>query len=614
MVSGPSTVFFWWKASCRTGIDELRCELDGALAHGSAPLTGETGWSHAAAAVPDGTHILRWTYRKGVGVPGTGEDRAWVDQVTIGPPSYTTDIEIVGAGSVQANPPGPLFPAGGVTYVAPVAADGSYFAGWAGAATGSGSPLAVTLPQAQRLYAVFSLPLAPALDAPSLTVTAGGEVPYFALPGLGRGGLTSGVRSGLITESGQTSWLEARLTAPGTLSFWSRFLFPSQLTVDGAPADLDSDPADGDNWVRNYLSLPGNGLRVVRWTTTSPLQGRGQLDGFSYAPVTYRLNLLGPVFLWPAGSAPGEGVYEPGTPVTLIATPPPDEEFAGWFHAVTSQLVSSENPWTLTMDGSKNLVAGTIPSLSAALTARALPIATNGDALWTPSGLGANAELIAKGTSRLETELPGAGTLSFTWAHLVGAAGDSSLRVLINGQAPAPGAVTNGAATVLTESTALTPVVLTLTGPATLSWVLAGANGAQGHVQEVSFTPSNGYPQWANTHGLAGAAAAPLADAEGDGSANFFEFATGTDPGTPTVAPTGQPRIDANGRLTLTLPFAPGSTPYGFALSAEASPDLLNWVRLPSTGITRHGSEATILSPLDTPVQYLRWSVEWLLP
>lgn len=174
--------------------------------------------------------------------------------------------------------------------------------------------------------------------------------------------------------------------------------------------------------------------------------------------------------------------------------------------------------------------------------------------------------------------------------------------------------MTNGAATILSTTTELTPVVLTVPGPTTLSWVLTGTSGVQGRVQEVSFTPANGYSQWADTHGLAGIAATPLADADGDGSANFFEFATGTDPQSPTVAPTGQPRLDANGRLTLTLPFAPGSTPYGLALSAEASPDLLRWVRLPSNAITRHATEATIRSPLDSPVQFLRWSVEWLLP
>ncbi len=82
-VVGPDTVSFWWKVSSEPGVGLLRFLVDGTPA--VTPISGETGWTQVSHSIPEGAHTLRWEYRK-YGSTSSGEDRGWLDQVSLTPP------------------------------------------------------------------------------------------------------------------------------------------------------------------------------------------------------------------------------------------------------------------------------------------------------------------------------------------------------------------------------------------------------------------------------------------------------------------------------------------------------------------------------------------------
>jgi M6 family metalloprotease-like protein len=75
----PDRVHFYWKTSSQAG-DALILSVDGSEV---TRIDGETAWQNASAAVPAGTHTVRWTYAKNA-AGYSGEDAAWIDQVAIG--------------------------------------------------------------------------------------------------------------------------------------------------------------------------------------------------------------------------------------------------------------------------------------------------------------------------------------------------------------------------------------------------------------------------------------------------------------------------------------------------------------------------------------------------
>lgn len=84
-VTGPGSVSFWWKVSSQPGADVLAFAIDGVVASG---ISGEQDWQQKTLLIPDGEHVLRWSYAKD-GSDNAGADAGWVDQVvwTEGPVS-----------------------------------------------------------------------------------------------------------------------------------------------------------------------------------------------------------------------------------------------------------------------------------------------------------------------------------------------------------------------------------------------------------------------------------------------------------------------------------------------------------------------------------------------
>jgi PKD repeat protein len=81
-VAGPGTLSFEWKVSSELNADFLTFSIDGADQPGR--ISGEVDWQPMTFVVPNGTHLLRWTYAKNRAL-GAGLDAAWLRRVSYQP-------------------------------------------------------------------------------------------------------------------------------------------------------------------------------------------------------------------------------------------------------------------------------------------------------------------------------------------------------------------------------------------------------------------------------------------------------------------------------------------------------------------------------------------------
>ena len=82
-MTGPATLSFWWKVDSELNFDFLTVTVDGA-----APFPGISGnvdWQQKTLALPAGAHTIHWAYTKD-GSVSAGQNAAWLDQMTVGPP------------------------------------------------------------------------------------------------------------------------------------------------------------------------------------------------------------------------------------------------------------------------------------------------------------------------------------------------------------------------------------------------------------------------------------------------------------------------------------------------------------------------------------------------
>ena len=78
-VTGPGSVSFWWKVSSEPVNDLLRFYLNGTK---QIEISGEVDWQFLTYTLGSGSQLLEWRYKKSSSIAG-GQDRGWVDQVTI---------------------------------------------------------------------------------------------------------------------------------------------------------------------------------------------------------------------------------------------------------------------------------------------------------------------------------------------------------------------------------------------------------------------------------------------------------------------------------------------------------------------------------------------------
>ncbi|HEX8311482.1 MAG TPA: Ig domain-containing protein, partial [Chthoniobacteraceae bacterium] len=94
-ITGPTVIRFSWRVSSEQDFDVLAFLIDETV---QSTLSGITGWVQRTFSIPEGTHTLKWRYRKDSSV-SAGDDSAWLDRVSTG---STTIPVITSAGQVSA--------------------------------------------------------------------------------------------------------------------------------------------------------------------------------------------------------------------------------------------------------------------------------------------------------------------------------------------------------------------------------------------------------------------------------------------------------------------------------------------------------------------------------
>ena len=78
-IQGPELVYYWWKVSSERDYDFLSISIDGQQQN---QISGEIDWQQKTIEIPEGKHLVSWTYNKDVNGTG-GLDTAWVDQISL---------------------------------------------------------------------------------------------------------------------------------------------------------------------------------------------------------------------------------------------------------------------------------------------------------------------------------------------------------------------------------------------------------------------------------------------------------------------------------------------------------------------------------------------------
>ncbi|MCB9068634.1 MAG: T9SS type A sorting domain-containing protein [Calditrichae bacterium] len=125
-------------------------------------------------------------------------------------------------------------------------------------------------------------------------------------------------------------------------------------------------------------SVDGTFSSDVDWAVVAVALRSGGGGGGGTTQFTLATNTVGngSVQLSPSG-----GVYDENTVVQLTATPQPGWEFAGW----SGDLVSTDNPASITMDGNKNVTA-TFTEIVVPQYTLATSVSGNGQILLNPAG------------------------------------------------------------------------------------------------------------------------------------------------------------------------------------------------------------------------------------
>ena len=116
--------------------------------------------------------------------------------------------------------------------------------------------------------------LAEAVDAPSLTMTTGGDADWFCQSGQTQDSVDA-AQSGFLTHN-QETWLETTVIGPGTITFWWKVSSETNGDFLGfSMGGLEQDSLSGEvDWVQRSFEVPA-GEQVLAWSYTK----NGSLDG-----------------------------------------------------------------------------------------------------------------------------------------------------------------------------------------------------------------------------------------------------------------------------------------------------------------------------------------------
>ncbi len=543
-VTGMNTVSFWWKVSSEPANDRLRFLIDG---NEQQNISGEVDWQWRVFNIAAGSHALRWEYVKNGSVNG-GLDRAWVDQVVVGPLAPVITAQPTNrVGSAGANASFNATAVGSATLTYRWRFNGLPLADGLGI-SGSATPtLTVANVQSNWLgnYSVLvsnalgtvistnaalalTLPvtLSEALDNFALTFTPGGTAGSW----MGQTGVSSdgqdAAQTGVLGDSTYT-FIKANVTGPGTLTFWWKVSSEAdhdwlRFMVDA----IDQTRISGEvDWTQITYAVP-SGAHEMQWrfshnSTGAAGQDRGWLDQVAFSTG-------GPVVV---GTPPSIQIQPSSLTVDEGATTDFSVAASGtgplnyrWLFNTTNRLADGGNiggattvnltlfNTLLTQGGDYSVIlsnaAGSITSLVARLTVNPVlslaeaidqptwDLLTDGNALWeghtvvTHDGQhAARSGMVSDGqSSTLQTIIDGPGALHFWW-RVSSETNADVLVFAVNGQT---------AALISGESDWQEITVALSAGPQFVDWTYfknaTGTAGTdRGWLDQVSFTPDGAF-------------------------------------------------------------------------------------------------------------------------
>jgi hypothetical protein len=369
---------FLFNAVAFTGVDQL------------TPFPTNSAPSNRFAVTPsaNGSQYLRVRPRVGARSFPAGPIAAY----TVGTPPALVHLTntISGSGSVETFPAGGTYAKGATVTLTPTPAANWKFAGWSGGASGSNSPLSLTLAADTKVTATF----APITVAVNPLVNGNGTIGVSPVGGPYQQGsqitLTATPAPGWSFQgwsgsvSGSANPLITTLTGETTVV--ATFV-PSQVTLNvstNGTGLVEVAPAGGSYPVGTPVTLtatPAAGWIFSGWSgdatgTTNPLAltlKTNTVVTATFSPATVALTTAvsgsGTVVLSPPG-----GNYPPGTVVTLTATPASGFGFSGWSGGASG----TANPLALTVLTNTAVTATFAAALPPVVQLGGLTAGTNG--------------------------------------------------------------------------------------------------------------------------------------------------------------------------------------------------------------------------------------------
>jgi polygalacturonase len=289
--------------------------------------------------------------------------------------NYTLTTNVVGSGTIAANPSGGTYASGTVVTLTATPLGGWVFAGWSGDLSGATNPSNITMTANKSVTATFTQTTQNytlttnvvgsgtiTLNPSGGTYASGTVVTVTATP---NSGYTfsgwSGALSGTTNPANITMNANQSVTATFTQTTQNYTLTTSVV----GSGTITLNPSGGtyvSGTVVTVTATPNSGYTFTGWsgalsgttnpTTVTMTANKSVTATFTQNVTNYTLttNVVGSgtITLNPTG-----GTYASGTVVTVTATPNSGYTFSGWSGA----LSGSTSPATVTMDANKSVTA-----------------------------------------------------------------------------------------------------------------------------------------------------------------------------------------------------------------------------------------------------------------
>jgi len=280
--------------------------------------------------------------------------------------TYTLALTVVGGGSVVKNPDQPTYNHGTNVQLTATPAANQHFVGWSGDATGSTTPLNLTMTSNVTLTATFAPDTVPLTVnvVGNGTVTKTPNQPFYAFGTVVQLNATPATGYGFTGWSGDATGavnpLDVTMNAPKTITAtFTLNAYTLALTSNGngTVAKAPDQPTYGHGTNVQITATPAGGFFFVGWSgsatgTTNPLTVTMDANKTIAATFGYHLETT----VVGSGSvtrSPDQVNYAPGTVVTLNAAPTTGWSFTGWSGDATGAVT----PLDITMNGNKNVTA-----------------------------------------------------------------------------------------------------------------------------------------------------------------------------------------------------------------------------------------------------------------